>query len=198
MQSQVFLPAIAGHVPDDMVRCIAAFLDFCYLARRSVHTMSILARMEEALDRFHHYRQVFVTAGIRPTGFKLPRQHTLVHFVRGIIMFGSPNGVCTSITKSKHIEAVKKPWRRSNRFQPIGQIIHIITRIGKLAAALIEFGRRGMIPSGLVAKEQPDVHNDEEDKDDIFLDVDGERTDSRVTLGNRSSECSLPFNVVAH
>jgi hypothetical protein len=180
------LPAIAGHVPDDMVRCIASFLDFCYLARRSVQTMSVLERMEEALDRFHHYQQIFVTVGICPTGFELPRQHTLVHFVCGIIMFSLPSGVCTSITESKHIEAVKKPWRRSNRFQPIGQIIRIITRIGKLAAALVKFGRHGMIPSGSVPKGQPAVQDDEEeDEDDVFMDVDGERVDSRVTLSSK-------------
>jgi hypothetical protein len=173
-----------------MVRCIAAFLDFCYLARRSTHTTSVLERMEEALDRFHHYRQVFVTAGIRPTGFELPRQHALVHFVRGIIMFGSPNGLCTSITESKHIEAVKKPWRRSNRFQPIGQIIRIITRIGKLAAALVEFGFRGMLPAGPASGAPPDSA-DIEDEDDIFMDANGERADSRVTLGNEPGESVL-------
>ena len=26
---QVFIPAITGHVPDDIVKCIVAFTDFC-------------------------------------------------------------------------------------------------------------------------------------------------------------------------
>jgi hypothetical protein len=30
---QVYLPAIAGHVPARMVRAISAFLEFCYLVR---------------------------------------------------------------------------------------------------------------------------------------------------------------------
>jgi hypothetical protein len=167
-----------------MVRCIAAFLDFCYLARRSSHTMATLAKMEDTLERFHRYRYIFVETGIRPTGFELPRQHALVHFVRGIILFGSPNGLCTSITESKHIEAVKKPWRRSNRFMPIGQIIRTITRIAKLAAACIEFGFRGMLPTGLEPAAAPNNQEDDDNSDEL-LDVDGERTDAKVELGNR-------------
>ncbi|KAJ7937798.1 hypothetical protein B0H13DRAFT_2302264 [Mycena leptocephala] len=33
--SQVFVAAIAGHVLSEMVKCISAFLDFCYLVRRN-------------------------------------------------------------------------------------------------------------------------------------------------------------------
>lgn len=28
---KVYLPAIADHIPDDMVKCMAAFLDICYI-----------------------------------------------------------------------------------------------------------------------------------------------------------------------
>ncbi|KIJ16060.1 hypothetical protein PAXINDRAFT_76254, partial [Paxillus involutus ATCC 200175] len=37
--------------------------------------------------------------------------------------FGAPNGLCPSITESKHITAVKKPWRRSNKHNALGQIL---------------------------------------------------------------------------
>ncbi|OBZ69605.1 hypothetical protein A0H81_10321 [Grifola frondosa] len=33
---KVYLPAIAGHVPSQMVQALSAFLDFCYLVRRSI------------------------------------------------------------------------------------------------------------------------------------------------------------------
>ena len=29
--SKVYLPAIAGHVPDDTVKCVATFLNICYI-----------------------------------------------------------------------------------------------------------------------------------------------------------------------
>ncbi|KAI0357042.1 hypothetical protein OH77DRAFT_1531956 [Trametes cingulata] len=142
---KVFLPAIVGHVPDDMVRCLAAFLDFCYLARLSSHDSATLRAMDDALSRFHALRHIFEDVGIRPDGFSLPRQHSLVHYVHSIKLFGSPNGLCSSITESKHIAAVKIPWRESNRHNCIGQILKSNTRSSKLSAARAEYGRRGML-----------------------------------------------------
>ncbi|KAI9069864.1 hypothetical protein FKP32DRAFT_1558895 [Trametes sanguinea] len=142
---KIFLPAITGHVPDQMVRCIAAFLDFCYLARRSSHDTFSLQAMEDTLSRFHDLRSIFEDVGIRPDGFALPRQHALVHYVKSIRLFGSPNGLCSSITESRHITAVKKPWRDSSRHNPLEQILAKNTRLGKLAAARVEFARRNML-----------------------------------------------------
>ncbi len=69
---QVYLPAICGIVPDDMVRAIRAFLDFCYIARRNIIDAHSLVELENALDRFRHYREVFVLAKVRPGGISLP------------------------------------------------------------------------------------------------------------------------------
>ncbi|KIJ12261.1 hypothetical protein PAXINDRAFT_14883 [Paxillus involutus ATCC 200175] len=52
---KVWLPAIVGHVHEDIVKCIAALLDFCYFARRSSHDTACLTAMEEALQQFHLY-----------------------------------------------------------------------------------------------------------------------------------------------
>jgi hypothetical protein len=82
--------------------------------------------------------------------------------------------------------------RRSSKFLPLGQIIMTISRIAKLVAARVEFGRRGMLPDG--ARSQPDAVNqgDNEDEDDELLDADGERVESKVFLGNRhGASCSL-------
>jgi len=144
---QVFLPAIAGHVPQEMVKAISAFTEFCYLVRRDVITEDTLHSIDENLASFHHYREVFRThaAAVRPTGFSLPRQHSLVHYHRLIQMFGAPNGLCSSITESKHIKAVKKPWRRSNRFNALGQMLLTNQRLDKIAAARVNFTVRGMM-----------------------------------------------------
>lgn len=100
--------------------------------------------MEECLARYKLLRESFRMVGVRDD-FNLPRQHALWHYVRGIKLFGSPNGLCTSITESKHIAAVKKPWRRSNRNNAIWQILRTNVRMAKLAALRYEFARRGMI-----------------------------------------------------
>lgn len=141
---QVYIPAIVGHVPPEMVQSIVAFTDFCYVARRSSHDTHSLRLMDVILARFHKHRNIFISEGIRDD-FALPRQHALVHYTQKIKLFGSLNGVCTSITESKHIRAVKEPWRRSNRNDPINQILLRNTRMMKISAARARFGRKGML-----------------------------------------------------
>ncbi|KAI9056389.1 hypothetical protein FKP32DRAFT_1586143 [Trametes sanguinea] len=148
---KVFLPALSGYVPDQMIQCISAFLDFSYLARRSSHDTLTLDAMDAALARFCALRQVFVETGVRPDGFSLPRQHALLHYTRMIKLFGSPNGVCTSISESKHIAAVKRPWRASNRNKPLLQILRTNTRLSKLAALRVQLGARGLLHGDVVS-----------------------------------------------
>ncbi len=74
-----------------------------------------------------------------------PRQHSLDHYALMIREFGALNGLCSSITESKHITAVKEPWRRSNRFKPLHQMLISNTRIDKLMAARVHFTEQGML-----------------------------------------------------
>lgn len=128
-----------------MVQAISAFLDFCYLVRRPDITKDILKTMDNALQRFYMYREVFRETGVRPTGFSLPRQHALSHY-RGLIEeYGAPGGLCLSITESRHITAVKKPWRRSNRYEALGQMLLTNQRLDKLVAARVDFVRKGLL-----------------------------------------------------
>ncbi|EPQ59878.1 hypothetical protein GLOTRDRAFT_103769 [Gloeophyllum trabeum ATCC 11539] len=162
----VYLPAITGHVPDEMVKCFAALLDFCYLARRSAHNDDTLAAMQKSLDR----------------------------------NFGSPNGVCTSITESKHIRAVKEPWRRSSRNNPLGQMLVTNQRLDKLAAMRPVLEGSGMLKGSVLANAMLDMgllnpqdlneehirNNDSVDGDNVDVhDVDGPAVMSYVELGKK-------------
>jgi hypothetical protein len=69
-----------------------------------------------------------------------------------IRLFGAPNGLCSSITEAKHIKAVKEPWRRSNRDRPLKQMLLINQRLDKLAAAHVDFTRRGMLEEAQLFK----------------------------------------------
>lgn len=80
---QVYLPAIKGHVPVDVVHTFHALLEFCYLVRRNIITEDTLVEIEDALSRFHHYCNIFRTTGVVPT-FSLPCQHSLKHYVQNI------------------------------------------------------------------------------------------------------------------
>ena len=140
------MPAIEGFVPSEMVRTLRAFLELCYIIRRHVISESALGQIESALARFHHHRKVF-TEGNNPivSTFSLPRQHAAKHYPHLIRLFGAPNGLCSSITENKHIKAVKEPWRRSNKYQPLGQILLTNQRLDKIAAARVDFKARNML-----------------------------------------------------
>ncbi|KAG1826670.1 hypothetical protein EV424DRAFT_1509611 [Suillus variegatus] len=141
---KVYLSAIEGYVPVDMVRTFRAFLEFCYLVRRSIITEKTLEQIQEALDRFYRHRQIFETLNVVST-FSLPRQHSLQHYIHLIRLFGAPNGLCSSITEAKHIKAVKEPWRRSSRYEALGQMLVTNQRLDKLAASRADFTQRKML-----------------------------------------------------
>ena len=141
----MYLPAIKGHVLPAMVQALHAFLEFCYIARRNIHDTNSLQELEDALKRYHTYREIFQECGVRPDGFNLPRQHSMIHYLQLIRAFGAPNGLCSSITESKHIKAIKEPWRRSNRFDALSQMLLTNQRLDKLAAARVDFAHRGML-----------------------------------------------------
>lgn len=132
-------------MPDEMVQTMRTFLEFCYIARHEVHDSNTLKALDDALQRFHLHREIFRTEDVRDDGFNLPRQHSLIHYRKLIRAFGAPNGLCSSITESKHIKAVKEPWRRSSRFDALKQMLLTNQRLDKLAAARVDFADRGML-----------------------------------------------------
>lgn len=103
--------AIEAFVPPEVVKTFAAFLEFCYIARRNIITSDSLEDLKTALDMFHKFHQV-PSGTVRAdslSGFSLPQQHSMVHYYDHIKNFGLPNGLCSSITESKHITTVKRP-----------------------------------------------------------------------------------------
>jgi hypothetical protein len=162
-----------------MVKCIAAFLDFCYIVRRNALCTDTLEKAADALQRFHQYRDIFIQTGVRHGTISLPRQHSLKHYLPSIRLFGSPNGLCSSITESKHIPAVKKPWRRSNRYNALVQMLRTNQRMDKMHALRRVFTDKGMMTGttlsfteGMLNGEEPvpppgAVENgDDSDRDD--------------------------------
>lgn len=148
---KVYLPAIEGHVPQDIVQCFHAFLEFCYIVRQDIITEDTLKKLSDALQCFHQYQKIFQDTGVRINGFSLLRQHSLTHYISLIHMFGAPNGLCSSITESKHIKAIKEPWRRSSKFNALGQMLLTNQRLNKIAASRVDFTARKMLTSCAVS-----------------------------------------------
>ncbi|KAG2122710.1 hypothetical protein BD769DRAFT_1629193 [Suillus cothurnatus] len=143
---KVYLPALEGYVPTDIICTFRALLEFCYLVRRNVITETSLNEIDDAVAHFHQYREIFKVTEIVST-FSLPRQHSIKHYNTLIRLFGAPNGLCSSITESKHIKAVKEPWRRSSRYKALGQMLVTNQRLDKLTASCQDFYARGMLNS---------------------------------------------------
>lgn len=131
-----------------MVKCLAAFLDVSYITWCQNIDINALDALNGALTKFWTLHEVFWSPGVWPTGFLMPRQHALFHYHCLIEDFGAPRGLCSSITESHHITAVKKPWRHSNRFHALGQMLQINQRLNKLAAMRSNFIACGMLHAG--------------------------------------------------
>ncbi|EKM75692.1 hypothetical protein AGABI1DRAFT_102708 [Agaricus bisporus var. burnettii JB137-S8] len=142
---KVYLPALIGLVPMEMICAVRAFLEFCYIVRKDAISTTDISNLKDALNRFHQFREIFVTVGVRKKNTIPPRQHSMVHYPYLIRAFGAPNGLCSSITESKHIKAVKEPYRRSNRYEALGQMLITNQRNDKLAAARNHFEKLGML-----------------------------------------------------
>ena len=84
----MYLPAIKGHVPEEIVSTLCAFLEFCYLVRRNVLTAKDLDDLDKILAWFYRYREIFKTEGVVTT-FSLPRQHAMKHYRQLIQWFGA-------------------------------------------------------------------------------------------------------------
>ncbi|KAJ7048802.1 hypothetical protein C8F01DRAFT_1275964 [Mycena amicta] len=186
---KVYLPALKDLVPPQIVQALSSFLDFCYLVRRHDFNQSTLDAINTALEKYHELREVFGKLDVRPDGFSLPRQHSMKHYASEIKQFGAPNGLCSSITESRHITAVKKPWRRSNRFEALGQMLLTNQRLDKLAASRADFEERGMLPRQHVALPDQVLRRVLVDVDEEA--VDGPRVDGTVVLA-RTRERSYP------
>ncbi|KAG1842603.1 hypothetical protein F4604DRAFT_1884713 [Suillus subluteus] len=121
--------------------------------------------------------------GVKPDGISLPRQHSLCHYHYLIQQFGAPNGLCSSLTESKHRKAVKEPWRRSSGNLALGQMLVTNQRLDKLALFRAEKFAAGLLdtpllPSDTIAVDpdniggDPDEENcrDDQDLEDVIAD----------------------------
>ena len=107
----------------------------------------------------------------------------MVHYYDHIKNFGSPNGLCSSITESKHITAVKRPWRRSNKHIALPQILKVNERLDKIAAARADFTARGMLMDSCLVQAIKDAFGDDP--------IDEDASDSETDSGSSDGETEV-------
>ena len=132
-----------------MIQAVRCFLEFCYHVWQEVIDDNDLDKLNELLTKFHKKREVFWEVGMRPKGFNLPWQHALTHYHDLITEFGTPNGLCSSITESQHIEDIKDPYWCSNWNEPLSQMLTTNQCMDKLSAQHIDYVAQGMLKDSI-------------------------------------------------
>ena len=110
----VDLPIPAGGVSTRLVRTVRALLDFLYLAQFQCHTSKTIDRLQDALSAFHDHKEIFMDLGVREH-FKIPKLHSLSHYVSSILRFGTTDNYNTEQSERLHIDFAKEAYRATNR-----------------------------------------------------------------------------------
>jgi hypothetical protein len=71
-----------------LVCAVRALLDFMYLAQYPVHTDETLSLLDDALERFHDNKNIFIDLGLRDT-FNIPKLHSATHYSMYIRLYGT-------------------------------------------------------------------------------------------------------------
>ena len=106
--------------------------------------MESLKAVDDTLKKFHVNHEIFKTSGVIKT-FNYPCQHSLKHYVASIHAYGSPNGLCSSMTENKHIKAVKKPWRCSSHYKAMKLMLLTNQHVDKLLVSHVHFKVNNML-----------------------------------------------------
>ncbi|KDQ50016.1 hypothetical protein JAAARDRAFT_211946 [Jaapia argillacea MUCL 33604] len=168
---KVYLPAITGHVPDAMVKCLAAFLDFCYIAQRNSLDSTALEELDQTLSRFHVHRQIFIDTGVREDDISLPRQHALKHYIRGIRLFGAPNGL-----------SLRQMLRTNERMDKMAALRQVLDKKGLMEGSTLWFTER--ILEGYEPEPRDSEDEDDADEGEENGPVDGPKVMSFVELAH--------------
>jgi hypothetical protein len=104
-----------------IVKAVRAMLDFLYLAQYPVQSTDTLRLLHNALERFHHNKQVFVDLGIRED-FELPKLHFVKHYVALIKSLGTPDNYNTEYTERLHIDYAKNAYAATNHRDEFSQM----------------------------------------------------------------------------
>ena len=104
-----------------LIRAVHALLNFLYLAQYPVHTDDSLELLEDALQRFHDNKDVFVDLGIREA-FNLPKLHFSSHYVEYIKLYGTLDNFNTEYMEQLHIDLAKDAYTATNHKDEYAQM----------------------------------------------------------------------------
>ncbi|KAN0129867.1 hypothetical protein V8E53_012339 [Lactarius tabidus] len=60
---KVYVPAIVGYIPSEMVKAVLTLIDLCYLVRHNVINETAVAQIQSMLDQFYHHQEILRDVG---------------------------------------------------------------------------------------------------------------------------------------
>ncbi|THH16385.1 hypothetical protein EUX98_g9309 [Antrodiella citrinella] len=166
---KVYIPAITGLVPDQMVKTFSSFLEFCYLARRSVLTDKSLKQLDAAITSFHEHRKIFVDTQLIIT---------LATFASSVPRMASAPQSQKRLDK---LAAARADFEA--RGMLIGSLLYGVIQAFELAAS--EANARAATPADKGQSVSGDVTGPEEEDGEEEAEQ-GPRVESSVTLARRA------------
>ena len=115
---QFIIAVIAGHENVDQKVLVAtqSLADYICMAHYPPISETDLEQMEALLDNFHKLKFIFIQNGSHESKnhLRIPKLHTLVHYIENSYLLGIPNNFSTKTPESLHIPMCKEPYRASN------------------------------------------------------------------------------------
>ncbi|KAF8605585.1 hypothetical protein BDV93DRAFT_532327 [Ceratobasidium sp. AG-I] len=163
---KVFTAVMAGLVPERVLPAILAAIDFIHFARLPTHTTETIALLDNALDRFHENKQVFIDYGVR-THFNINKIHAMCHYAESIRELGAADAYNTETPERLHIEFAKRAYKATNRrnfFMQMTIYLERRERVNKFDAYLQsihpEYAKRDLnCPRLEIGQEKPPAFN---------------------------------------
>jgi hypothetical protein len=121
------------------MRNLRAFHDFLYLVQYRSHTPSTLAYLDEALDKFHATKAIYIEKGVRrgTSGtihhFHIPKLAGLHAYSLHIPQMGTSPQYSTEITEACHQPMAKQAYRATNHKDYVKQMCRFLDRNEKIA-----------------------------------------------------------------
>jgi hypothetical protein len=144
--AKILLGCLVGRMAPSGIRAVKAILDFVYLAQYPTHDDITLKYMADALTAFHRWKDFFVKVGCREN-WKLPKLHSLVHYIESIELYGTTDNYNTEAFERFHIDFAKHGWRATNHRDEFPQMIRWLSRQEKLGSL-----------SSLISKRQQEIN----------------------------------------
>jgi hypothetical protein len=163
---------VRGLLPSpEVTKCLATFVEWYFYASLPIQTEKTLADQDELLSQFNNLKGPF--AEVSPSSLNFPKLHSLQHISDSTRKFGTPDNTDTEITEHQHRIDVKTPYQRTNKRDPLPQVVKFVERRTAL-----------------------------EDKVDYISAVDSKSTDTVITehyrhLGGKISEGTIHISEAA-